>query len=124
MTEGGGPGIWKGKGTRSSIGRRTLPHTIFAVFPHGPTRSPNGRSQEQCAYFCGCKQSPFINSQKPIGWIAFPGATKTDNTRGIRCVEGRYVVYSIPPSLPFPSHIVLEKYILRVTDLPDTTFYT
>jgi len=48
----------------------------------------------------------------------------TDNTRGIRCVEGRYVVYSIPPSLPFPSHIVLEKYILRVTDLPDTTFYT
>lgn len=34
------------------------------------------------------------------------------------CRKG-YVVYSIPP---FPSHIVSEKDILCVTDLPDTDF--
>ncbi|KAI0285919.1 hypothetical protein BGY98DRAFT_248646 [Russula aff. rugulosa BPL654] len=105
MAEDGGPGIWK---RNFGLGRRPC-RTDFAIFPHGPTSSPNRRSQGQCLFFyCGCKQSPLINN--PIGWIAFPGGTtKADNTRGpgIRCVEGRKkkkergILYSIPSLLPF-----------------------
>ena len=69
-----------------------------------------------CAYFYGCKQSPFINSQISIDLsveIAFPGVIKIDNTRGIRGVEGRYVVYSIPPpSLPF-AYCIREGHLVR-----------
>lgn len=89
MTEGGGKEL--------GLGRRPLPHHLqFAIFPHGPTRSPNRRSQEQCL-FCGCKQSPLINS-KPSRLNCISGRHQVVE---IRCVDGRrYVVNSIPsPSL-------------------------
>ena len=91
-----------------------------------PQGAPNRRSQGTCAYcyFCGCEQSPLINSKTRSVEMHFRAPPRrtglTDNTRGFRCVDGRKeegtwcIVYPPPP----PS--LREKCTLCVTDLPDT----